>query len=611
VPVPPFPFAPRAPVASQVLNKNLYSYDGSGFGANGILFHAHRPVLAEALTASPSMIKDTTGYWNWIQGTPGLPVAGTAAFSVLDTAALFGLGSDSPGVTADYHFIPQAAGSAGSAATTGGWYLTCQFTSAPAFASNVSALGAGMYAGGTLLHLYAQGAMQRGNNAVDSLAPYVDLFNSVDSNANSLWLPGAFFADASGTAVTMPVDSGDTSGISPRAMWAWCCVSTGGGTVSSFPAPQATWTAASAVSSTALNQQIGNTLSFLNRPPVLKANQFLATNISNNTVTSVPLTSVAIDTYLGFSGGTYTVQMPGVYLVSCTVPFASSGSGQRYAGVKVTTGGVTTSYQGPSYINVNTGGVTTCMSLRLLDLAPGDAVTPVCWQNSGGTLGLSVAYDTRMIVAWLGGTTASGTTNTWTAPGTSFHWTAGIPGSQLPALFTQHIGNDLNFLLGRPYWLTTQTSAQSGFGNNTWQRITMDTVGGIQHSSSVSGDNYGGWVSGSRNAYVAQVPGWYLVTGEIFTTIPNQTSSCQIIAAIGCSTSGGVPPAFSPDWYQAVFPVISTGVPQPGACMAGIYYLNPGEYVYPMMNASNFTSSTWGTSVSNVRSHFCGIWMCE
>ena len=145
------------PVSPQQLDTDLYSYSGTGFGANGILFLAHRPVLSETLLISPNLPVSTTGTWSPIEST------GVEGFNVLDNAALFGLGSDSPGYHTSYHLISETASAAGSVGVSGGQFLVAHFVAAPGFTS-AAAVGAGMYlqpSGTSASALFNQGSMQR------------------------------------------------------------------------------------------------------------------------------------------------------------------------------------------------------------------------------------------------------------------------------------------------------------------------------------------------------------------------------------------------------------------------------------------------------------------
>ena len=60
---------------------------------------------------------------------------------------------------------------------------------------------------------------------------------------------------------------------------------------------------------------------------------------------------------------------------------------------------------------------------------------------------------------------------------TAFHWMAGFPASSIPGLLTEHLGNDLNFLVNRPYFTGYQATAQTGLTVGTWTAVTIDTVG--------------------------------------------------------------------------------------------------------------------------------------
>ena len=162
--------------------------------------------------------------------------------------------------------------------------------------------------------------------------------------------------------------------------------------------------------------------------------------------------------------------------------------------------------------------------------------------------------------------------------------------------------------MGRPYLTGYQGSAQTGLANNTWNPVTIDTVGGLIHGS--YGDNYAGW-SASQNAYVAQQAGWYLCIFEGFATVPGSASpGPYLTAGFSVPTSGGVPPLTSPDWYQSIFWPLTSGSP-PGVSAIGSYYLQVGESVQPQMMAKNWGGS-WGTYVSATsRSQFSVCWLAE
>jgi hypothetical protein len=602
VPVEPSRYT-SGPVSPQQLNTDLYSYAGTGFGANGILFLAHRPVLAETVTASRNLLVSTNGTWTIIQGS------GTSGFNIIDTAALFGLGADSPGANAFYHFGAGATSAAGSAGQFGGQYLAVHFVTAPGF-TGPATVGAGMYrqlSGTATPTLLSVGSMQRHFSGRDSCAPYVDILNVGGSaNAIATWYPAAFYAAASGTASAMRFNATDTSGETPRSAWVWLGVTVNGSTVSSVPAPATNW---GTVTSAALNVAAGSAMTFLYYPPILRQDDFLTTSIPNATGTKVPWTVAPdVDTYNGFGTATsiYTAPLPGMYLAFNTVAFTPNSTGARFSGFKVNS----SNYQGPYNSAVATGDLTSVTQTRVFDLNAGDTVNTYCFQDSGGALTLAGASNasSRMLLIYV---SPFGSGLTYTPPNTAFRWMAGqASGTALTSLLNTHLGNDTNFLINRPYFTGYQGTAQTGFTNNSgFHQLTIDTVGGLIHGS--AGDNYGGWSAGNH-WYAAPVAGWYLVVAEVFVTNPTTTTG-YVTAGIFCSTSGGLTPTSTPDWYQHLFYNITSEGPT-GACAIGLYYLAAGEYVYPMVQTQDWTAGTWGTSVSGgsgVYPQFSVFWICE
>ena len=197
----------------------------------------------------------------------------------------------------------------------------------------------------------------------------------------------------------------------------------------------------------------------------------------------------------------------------------------------------------------------------------------------------------------------------FTPPLTSFHWFAGLPATDLLAYLNEHLGNDLNFLVNRPYFTGYQKTAQTGLTNGSWYAVTIDTPGGLVHGN--PGDNYGGW-SSSSNSYVAQQPGWYLVIAEVYASVPTAATGF-LSAGINCPSSGGVNPTTGPDQYQTVFFPTDSGTIYPGAFAMGMYYLAVGESVQPMIRATNWGGS-WGTAVKTspaVASQFGCFWLAE
>lgn len=379
------------------------------------------------------------------------------------------------------------------------------------------------------------------------------------------------------------------------------------------PAPQVTWT--TPITSSLMNGVSGpqQALALLNNPPLLRVAQGLTNSISNSAATTVNFftTAAVNDSYSAYtpSTGKYIAPLNGIYLSFATFPFTANSTGTRYAGFQVTSGGVTTNMQGPAYSAVGSAaGVTSASAFRVLDLNANDTVIPTCYQNSGGALGLSAGgpgYQSRFGMLYL--CPFSSGVKSFTPPLTSFHWFAGAAASDLPGFLAQHLGNDLNFLVSRPYFTGRQTVAQSGLVNGSWNPVTI-TPGGMIHGS--NGDNYAGW-SAAGGFYAAPQPGWYLVMAEVYATLPSALTGF-ISAGIKCSTSGGIAPSTSPDQYQTMFfPQSTAGTPVPGAAAIGCYYLNAGESVQPMIRCSAWGGS-FGTFISaTVASQFTCLWIAE
>ena len=194
------------PLSPQQLNGNLYSFNGAGYSANGILFHAHRTVLHESMSQSALFTVSTTGTWN------RFPNTATTAFSILDTGALFGVGCDNPGGNALYQFLPNAVGGSGigytpgsttnlSPATVpsvpagaGGNYLVSHFATGQTATTGPAAIGAGMYVTPGLQHynFISTGAIQAHTTTVQGCAPFIDLINAGGAVSGTVASPVAY-----------------------------------------------------------------------------------------------------------------------------------------------------------------------------------------------------------------------------------------------------------------------------------------------------------------------------------------------------------------------------------------------------------------------------------
>ena len=310
------------------------------------------------------------------------------------------------------------------------------------------------------------------------------------------------------------------------------------------------------------------------------------------------------DTYSGFntSTNTYTVAQPGIYLAGALVPYAANGTGIRAAGISVNG----TIHWGPPS---NGGAADLCNvpKTQLFSLSAGDTVQLATWQSSGGALGTATAAQARLFLVWLCAQGAPASLPN--APDPGFRWQSGTPGVALPGLMTQHLSQDLGFLVQRPYLLAYQSVAQSGLTQNAWSTVVLDQALGQVHGD--AGDNYGGWTAGSSNKYAAVVPGWYLACGEFFAT-SSAASGASVIGGIAASTSGGHSPSVTPDWYQHQTATTNATFGG-GATVLGLYYLAQGESLTPQIQGQSYTA-TYGTLVGaasggQVNSHFGAIWI--
>lgn len=600
MPVPPSTYLTETPVVPFQLNTDLYTYiPGNAHAPTGILFHSSPPILYEVLRASPGFGQaSSAGGSNTSYQQP----SGVAWQNMYDTSCLFGPGQDAVGSTAGGNLNPQVAGSSGAAGVVGGWYLMF------GLATWAATTNAGM-SGALLNHssgsLLTAGGMQGSNVGFVNSSYVLDLV-SVSSTDN--YETGGRCADAS--ANTFALSSNATyNGTCCRFTSMWAGVSTGGTTVSPLPNPNVAWLPTSSVTTSYLNgaNGIGGVLSFLNNKPMLRAHGNPTTALAANTGTLIPGIGTAdVDTYGGFNTGTgiYTVQVSGVYLLHVCAS-VTSFSGRVMTGIKLNG---TTDFWGVTCESTNVDH-TRPQFTRLVDLNAGDTLEIQVWPTAATSM--SSANPTRIILLWVSTLAPSNSAWNWTAPDTGFRWQAGTPGGTGPLYtqFNQHLTNDLSFLLQRPYLLSYQTVAQTGFTVNTDQVITMDTVAGAFHGS--PGQSYGGWTSGAANKFSAIVPGFYLVVAGYYQTVISTTpGNCQ--AKVGYYISNGTAQGnVATDLYQSQLSNSNSTTTPPGAEAVGIYYLDVGDYVQPVYRCGA-GSATWGTTTSPTRtSHFGAVWVSE
>lgn len=609
MPLPVTPWTADTPIDSKSLNLSLYSVDGTLNKPQGILLMAQRPISLEVVGQAGEVItfnSAPTGARTIISNA-GVNVPGV---TIVDTAGYYGQSTDGVYWAATYTFTPAIAGTQGDGATPGGWTIVCHFIPIQNnISTSTDGIGADLDESGVVV---CSGSRQKLNFANDACAFFLDLQNATGKT----FQPSVTIVDSTSTPAAPRCNATDSSGETPRFFTIWAGISDFGLSPGygqpAIPAPYAgPYTSATTIGTTGspavnVNGTAGITapVNFLANPPLFRANKASSTSIPNNTATAVTLASSAdVDNYSGWTASTYTIQRAGLYLTHGVVPFAANSTGTRRCGIQVNGG---TTYWGPGYAAI-IAGETIATKTQIFSFQAGDTIQLFCEQNSGGSLALASGDEARMFVAWLG---LEGTPSTlWTPPDTSFRWAAGTPGTSLPGLFQQHLANDLGFLCNRPYLMAYQANAQSGFADNSWNNVVLDTVGGIIHSD--TGDNYSGWTSGSSNNYAAVAAGWYLVAGEFFATYPT-VSGPSLRAGILTSTSGGRTPSSlpSPDRYQELFP--STASYPPAATVCALYYLAAGEPITPQVYGQSYTSgaATWGTQTgTGINGHLEAIWM--
>ncbi len=586
------------------LNLALYTCDGTLNNPNGIGWNALRYLTFEVIGERGLIITfnsaPTSGTRNVI-GNSGETYPGV---TILDTAGYYGESSDGTYWIGGYSFKPAIAGGVGDGVTPGGLTLICHFVPV-SVASTTDAVGADLENNGVLVNSGARQRPPGATGAFDCTPFYLDIAETSAAKME----PAVLVVDSASASTSLDLNDTDSSGATPRFFTMWAGVSDsqyGNYGTPAIPAPYTGYTSATTIGTSGSSNVdingahgVAGPANFLANPPLYRNALQSSQSIPNTTATKVTLNSTAIDNYTGYTSAnsTYTVQRAGLYLAGATVPFAASTGGRRNVGIAVNG----TTYWGPGY-QACQAGTTIATKTQAFSLQAGDTVTLEVEQDSGGSLALSSADVTRIFLVWLG---EEGVPSTlWTPPDTTFRWQAGTPGTSLPGLMQTHLANDLGFLCQRPYLLSYQTSAQTGFANNSTQVVVMDTAGGIVHAD--NGDNYSGFNTTS-SVYTAQVAGWYLAIYEAFATYAGTPSTASLVVGLQTSSSGGRSPSASIDWYQQMFP--SSASFPPGGTAVGLYYLAAGETIRPMIEGQSYTASTWGTTVTGVNSHFELVWV--
>lgn len=318
------------PLSPQQLNADLYSFNGTGYGANGLLFHAHKPLMHEQVTSSKSLTVSAAGTWSLFEGT------NTFAFNMVDTGALFGLGGEYPGPFAVYHFVPQAVAASGiafqpgpsapiagsvtaSPKGAGGAYLVSHFATANAATSTPAACGSGLYMTpgiGTGI-FQAQGGMQAHSTQSAGSSYYLDIINAGGGASGSSANAVAF---QQLTTMFLPQANGYTVNWSVRLSGASAATTD----VNNFALTLNGATIATSTNSTALTTTVQTPVTSVN-----SAGVFLGVTVGNSAPTSgVIYTASLYGPALPTIGNGYTWQPGGLFAdassVSETMPANST-----------------------------------------------------------------------------------------------------------------------------------------------------------------------------------------------------------------------------------------------------------------------------------------------
>jgi hypothetical protein len=390
------------------------------------MFHSNRPLMCETYQGTANTAKASkAGSFTLLGGTDG------DGISIIDTAALYGAGSDGPGQFARFRSSGAVApGSAGVAGELGGWQL--MFASMPfgTFSGTANTYGV-MWSFAADLNATAStltdiGCMQPGSMVYNSCGFAVDLIQRLPSAPSQVYAPGVFLVDPNSANNTISVNTASTTGATPRFSEIWMAVCNGNGaTASTIPAPISSVGTATTLSAATLNTSIAGTFTLLNNPPLLNVQVQSTGAITANTITLVPFTSTPlVDNYSGYNvpAGQYTVPLTGNYLLHANVIYATNWNvGQGVVGFSV----ASSIYWGGSYNATSPGAQNTGISVtKVLDLHAGDVVRVVTETSTTSQFGN--ANVSHFIMSWL--TPINTSTQSWVAPDvTGFQFAAGNP----------------------------------------------------------------------------------------------------------------------------------------------------------------------------------------
>lgn len=595
MPTSPAGWSTNQPLTAQSLNVSMYTYTaGNNHAPTGILFHSLPPMLSEIAYTSLGFSQTSTP--TGASSEKNL-FANAKWQNIVDVSALYSIGGDRAGSQGSCQYISRVPGSDGTVGGQGGWHLIWGFAM---WAHQTNAGGAGALIARTNVSPanLAYGGFQLASTSQNN-SSYVLDFIQTAAPTSGYTLAGICADNSSGSFSY--ITSASLAGTASRFGVLWGCTLSGTQSlINGVPVAQEVWYPTTQVTSALVNNSIQYPFQFLNFPPALRVSTALSTSLTGGSVTSIAVSSPQLDSYSAFNSNTYTVPQTGVYLVYGLVSYTNVGANYCYAGVSVNG----SNFFGPAH--TYTGGsatVTRAQMVRLMDLQAGDSVKLIGFSSTATTLSNSVGC--RLTMRWMAALATANSSVSFTQPDAWYRWQAGTPGDALPSIFTTAVGNDVNFLVQRPYLLATQGTSQTSLSAGVWQPLLMAPTGAV-HSS--AGDNYGGWVSisGTVNYYQAVVPGWYLAILSAKQEAP--TTASTHAAGIGYYDSTGTAQGSTPDLYQLIASNNTTG--RAGAEAIGLYYLRTGDQLKPYYN--EVSGNAYSTSVaSGFNSTFGVVWVSE
>lgn len=301
------------------------------------------------------------------------------------------------------HLAPPATGTGNYWAPLPGWYL-CQARVPFAYGSATAApfmCGFQGLTGGAAFGPWHGAITVNGSGSATVTPQAVDLIEQVNAgapNGGGDYIQPVARQD-SGAAVNLQ----SLSYCMPTVCIRWACATSG---TQPLPVPPLT-PAPSPITSAWLNANVRDAIRFLTYPPVAKAHYVAGSSaLANSSLTSpqvVPLTTVDVDTYGGFTGSAYTAPVAGRYLLAGQFTLASSSAGAFYACGLLVNGGAT-GYWGRIVQFSGSGLAGGASVVKRLRLNAGDQVQLAGAQNSGGPVAYNAtaSNQTRLVVAWEG-----------------------------------------------------------------------------------------------------------------------------------------------------------------------------------------------------------------